>query len=228
MNMSRETVTRLYGGPGASTEATPQRFDNAVAADDHPGAAVVALHDAQATPQHGSHRAPKPADLEDVAARIAADALTSVQVFRSFEYEVSLLFDAASLGFYVVLNHAGTIRRAFQTPVLASAGQAFGHFQEQVLCWCELELRRMQLDARNAQLAALLEKATAEAERLRADLACSGALNHLVNNRQQSLRREVAQLQAQRIATQTQLDRQLRQIVQLRLCVGEGMPRNLR
>ncbi|GLU33276.1 DUF2968 domain-containing protein [Trinickia caryophylli] len=228
MSIPSETVTEFTGKATSDIDATRHRTEGSAAGGELPPATVVALHDVPATSHHGSQRASKPADIEEVADRILANALTPVQVFSSFEYEINLLFEPASLGFYVVLSHAGTIRRALQCAALEGACQAFRHFQEQILVWCELELRRVQIDARNAQLAALFNDAVAEAERLRADIERSGALVHLVNSRQQVLRREVAQLQAQRISTQAQLDRQLRQLAQLRLCAAGGIPRNLR
>lgn len=81
------------------------------------------------------------------------------------------------------------------------------------------------LEAHNERLSRMTAQSEAQAERLRSDLERNNTLSQLVTNRQRQLRGEIGQIEAQRVATQAQLNKTLRQVQQLKAANNEGIPR---
>jgi len=80
------------------------------------------------------------------------------------------------------------------------------------------------LAAQNEQLARMIAESEAQAERLRCDLQRNTVQEQAVSGRMHQVRKEVAQLEAQRVAAQAQLNKAHRQIHQLNLTSNEGVP----
>jgi hypothetical protein len=155
----------------------------------------------------------------------ADGALTVCRIFQSFSYAARLFFHRADLVYYVTLHQDSAVWRVLAMGELESAEAAFRHFAQQATHLSEEEMRRTQLEAQNDQLVRLIEQAQAQAERLRTDLDSHATQAQLVAQRQQHTRREIAQLEAQRVAAQAQLNRLRRQIQQLDLAGNERFPR---
>ena len=101
---------------------------------------------------------------------------------------------------------------------------AFRHFDEQAIRLADVELRHAQLEAQNEHVEAMVAASEAQAEQLRNDLERHAEQTQLVNNRQQEIRKEVAQLEMQRVASQARLNKALRDIHQLRATSNERIP----
>ncbi|WP_246288032.1 DUF2968 domain-containing protein [Paraburkholderia sediminicola] len=165
------------------------------------------------------------ADIAEVEALAASDAVTSFRFVRSFNYSVNLMFHRAELSYYVALYHDECLWRVLTSTELDSAEAAFRQFEEQVMRLSEIEIRRAVLEAHNERLSRMTAQSEAQAERLRSDLERNNTLSQLVTNRQHQLRREIGQIEAQRVAAQAQLNKTLRQVQQLKAASNEGIPR---
>ena len=185
---------------------------------------VTTLRPVPVVPSQVSGRAVQIADTAEVEWLAEEDALTPFRVFRSFDYSVSLLFHPRELTYYVALYQAGSLWRALKATDLDAAEAAFHHFEEQANRLSEGETRRAQLAAQNEQLARMISQSEAQAERLRCDLQRNAVQEQSVVGRQHQVRKEVAQLEAQRVAAQAQLNKAHRQIHQLNLASNEGIP----
>jgi hypothetical protein len=174
-------------------------------------------------PQHGI-RAIRPAEIAEVEALVLQDAFTSFRAFHAFSYSVSLLFYRAGLTYYVTLYQQERLWRALHSDELDPAQAGFRHFVELATRMTEVDLRRAQLEAQNQELLRMIEVSTAQAERLQIDLEHYAEQTQLANTRQQQARREVGELEAQRITAQAQLARDLRRIRQLRARSSELVP----
>ncbi|NIE68943.1 DUF2968 domain-containing protein [Burkholderia sp. Ax-1719] len=185
---------------------------------------VSTLHAVPAVPAHLANRPVQLADGASFAALAAADELSTFRVFRSFDYSVTLLFHARSLAYFVAMYQDNTLWHAFRAADLDSAGAVFHHLEEQATRLADGETRLAQLGAQNAMLAKQIEESEAHAERLRVDLQRHAEQEHQVSTRQHQVRRDVAQLEAQRIAAQAQLNKAHRTIHQLSVTSNEGVP----
>jgi hypothetical protein len=185
---------------------------------------VTTLRAVPVVPSQVSGRAVQIADTAEVEWLAEEDSLTPFRVFRSFDYSVSLLFHARELTYYVVLYQAGALWRALKATDLDAAEAAFHHFEEQATRLSEGETRRAQLAAQNEQLGRMISQSEAQAERLRGELQRHAVQEQSVVGRQHQVRKEVAQLEAQRVAAQAQLNKAHRQIHQLNLASNEGVP----
>ncbi|WP_322071170.1 DUF2968 domain-containing protein [Paraburkholderia bannensis] len=195
-------------GPESSTSARP----------------VSTLHVVPAVPAHLANRPVQLADGASFAALAAANELSTFRAFRSFDYSVTLLFHARSLAYFVAMHQDDTLWHAFRAADLESAGAVFHHLEEQATRLADGETRLAQLAAQNATLARQIEESEAHAERLRVDLQRHAEQEHQVTARQHQVRRDVAQLEAQRIAAQAQLNKAHRTIHQLSVTSNEGVP----
>jgi hypothetical protein len=195
--------------PAGSAAGTP-----AVAPAAEPARPVTTLRPVPVVPSQVSARGVQMADTAEIEWLAEEEALTPFRVFRSFAYSVSLLFHAKELTYYVALYQDGSLWRALKAADLEAAETAFHHFEEQATRLSDGETRRAQLEAQNEQLA----------ERLRSDLQRRGAQEQTVSNRQHQVRKEVSQLEAQRVAAQAHLNKAHRQIHQLNLTSNEGIP----
>jgi hypothetical protein len=185
---------------------------------------VTTLRPVPVVPSQVSGRPVQMADTAEVEWLAEEEALTPFRVFRSFDYSVSLLFHARELVYYVALYQEGALWRALRAADLDAAEAAFHHFEEQATRLSEGETRRAQLAAQNDQLARMIAQSEAQAERLRCDLQRNAAQEQAVTGRQHQVRKEVSQLEAQRVAAQAQLNKAHRQIHQLNLTSNEGVP----
>lgn len=185
---------------------------------------VTTLRPVPVVPSPPTGRAIQIADTVEVEWLAEEEALTPFRVFRSFDYSVSLLFHARELAYYVALYQEGALWRALKAADLDAAEAAFHHFEEQATRLSEGETRRAQLAAQNEQLARMIAQSEAQAERLRCDLQRNAAQEQAVTGRQHQVRKEVSQLEAQRVAAQAQLNKAHRQIHQLNLTSNEGVP----
>ncbi|HEX7910285.1 MAG TPA: DUF2968 domain-containing protein [Paraburkholderia sp.] len=185
---------------------------------------VTTLRPVPVVPSQVCTRGVQIADTSEVEWLCKEEALTPFRVFRSFDYSVSLLFHAKELAYYIALYQDGSLWRALKAADLEAAESAFHHFEEQATRLSEGETRRAQLEAQNEQLARMIASSEAQAERLRNDLQRRGAQEQTVSSRQHQVRKEVAQLEAQRIAAQAHLNKAHRQIHQLNLASNEAIP----
>ncbi|RFU49410.1 DUF2968 domain-containing protein [Paraburkholderia sp. DHOC27] len=185
---------------------------------------VTTLRAVPVVPAQVSGRAVQIADSSELEWLSEEEALTPFRVFRSFDYSVSLLFHARELTYYIALYQAGALWRALKAADLDTAEAAFHHFEEQATRLSEGETRRAQLAAQNEQLTRLISQSEAQAERLRGELQRNAVQEQAVVGRQHLVRKEVAQLEAQRVAAQAQLNKAHRQIHQLNLASNEHVP----
>jgi hypothetical protein len=185
---------------------------------------VTTLRPVPVVPSQVNGRAVQMADSAEVEWLASEEALSPFRVFRSFEYSVSLLFHAKELTYYIVMYQNNVLWRALKAVELETAEAVFHHFEEQAARLADGETRRAQLEAQNEQLARMIAQSEAQAERLRNDLQRGSAQEQTVSNRQHQVRKEVAQLEAQRVAAQAQLNKMHRQIHQLNLTNNEVLP----
>jgi hypothetical protein len=185
---------------------------------------VSTLHAVPVMPAHLNGRPVQIADGATFEALAAANELTTFRVFRCFAFTVTLYFHPGTLGYFVALQQEGVLWRALKANDLDAAGSAFHHMQEQATRLADGETRRVQLVAQNAELARLIEESEAQAERLRVDLQRHAEQEQTVTGRQHQIHKEVAQLEAQRIAAQAQLNKAHRALHQLKVTTSEGVP----
>ncbi|MFC0401228.1 DUF2968 domain-containing protein [Paraburkholderia rhizosphaerae] len=185
---------------------------------------VATLHPMPAMPSQSNGRAAHFADPADVEWMVEEGALTPFRVFRAFDYSVSLLFHARELKYYVALYQDGTPWRALKASDLDAAQGIFHQFEMQAIRLADGQTRRVQLEAQNDQLTKMIAQSEAQAEQLRKALQRSATQEQTVTSRQHQVRREVALLEAQRVAAQAQLNKVHRQIHQLDLAAHDGVP----
>lgn len=205
--------------PGGAEALAPNMPDAATAPRP-----VSTLHAVPAMPSHLSNRPVQLADGASFEALVAANELTTFRVFRSFDYTVTLLFHGPTLSYFVTLHQDNTLWHALRATDPDSAGAAFHHLEEQAMRLAEGETRLAQLAAQNAMLTKQIEQSEAQAERLRVDLQRHAEQEHRVSAHQHQVRKDVAQLEAQRIAAQAQLNKAHRTIHQLSVTSNEGVP----
>jgi hypothetical protein len=202
----------------AADEAPP---DDITAESSRP---VPTLRAVAVVPAQVNGRPVRIADGNEFAALAGADELATFRVFRSFDYTVSLQFHAKELTYYVALHQDGALWRALKATDVDAAGAVFRHLEEQATRLADGEARRAQLLAMNEQLVHQIEESEAVADRLRNDLQRHSAQEQAVSARQHQVRKEVAQLEAQRVAAQAQLNKAQRLIHQLSVATSEGVP----
>ncbi|HEY1611353.1 MAG TPA: DUF2968 domain-containing protein [Paraburkholderia sp.] len=230
----------LAGGPShlvavaqaprpAATESAAQSAADEEPPEENDGAAessrpVPTLRAVAVVPAQVNGRPVRIADGDEFAALATSGELATFRVFRSFDYSVSLQFHAKDLTYYVALHQEGTLWRALKAGDLDAAGSVFRLLEEQAARLADGEARRAQLLAMNDQLVRQIEESEALADRLRNDLQRHTAQEHVVTARQHQVRKEVAQLEAQRVAAQAQLNKAHRLIHQLSVATNEGVP----
>ncbi|MBN3855621.1 DUF2968 domain-containing protein [Paraburkholderia sp. Ac-20340] len=185
---------------------------------------VSTLHAVPAVPAHLANRPVQLADGASFTALAATDELSTFRVFHCFDYSVTLLFHARTLSYFVAMHQDNALWHAFRAADLDSAGAVFHHLEEQATRLADGETRLAQLAAQNAVLTKQIEESEAHAERLRVDLQRHAEQEHRVSARQHQVRKDVAQLEAQRIAAQAQLNKAHRTIHQLSVTSNEGVP----
>jgi DUF2968 family protein len=207
----------VHDAPPAASSASGQ-------AAERPVRPVATLHPMPAMPSQSNGRIAHFADPREIEWLVEAGALTPFRVFRAFDYSVSLLFHAKELKYYVALYQDGTPWRALRANDLDAAQGIFFQFEQQAMRLADGQTRRVQLEAQNEQLTKMIAQSEAQAEQLRKALQRSSTQEQAVTSRQHQVRREVAQLEAQRVAAQAQLNKAHRQIHQLDLAAHDGVP----
>jgi hypothetical protein len=214
--------------PGPATDGAAQDLSSDPDQPAQPAARpvrpVATLHPVHAVPSQPSGRAAQFSDPAEVEQLMAQEALTPFRAFRTFDYSASLLFHAKELKYYIVLYHDGTPWRALKAQELDAAQAIFHQFELQATRLSDGQVRRVQLEAQNEQLTKVIAQAEMQAERLRKALQRSTTQEQAVTARQHQVRREVAQLEAQRVAAQAQLNKVQRQTHQLDLAAHDGIP----
>ncbi|CAD6541117.1 hypothetical protein LMG27952_03704 [Paraburkholderia hiiakae] len=185
---------------------------------------VSTLHPVPVMPAHLNGRPVQIADGAAFEALHAADEFMTFRVYRCFAYTVSLFFHPSTLGYFVALHQESVLWRALKANDLDAAGSAFHLMQEQATRLADGETRRVQLVAQNVELTRQIEESEAQAERLRVDLQRHAEQEQTATGRQHQVRKEVALLEAQRIAAQAQLNKAHRALHQLKVATSEGVP----
>jgi hypothetical protein len=202
-------------------EALPEALEADTSSHVRP---VPTLRAVPVVPSQLNGRPVQIADGAGFEALATASELVTFRVFRSFDYTVSLFFHARTLSYYVALHQDGLLWRALKAADVDAAGAAFHLLEEQATRLTDGETRRAWLIAQNQQLVRQIEESEAQADRLRTDLQRHTEQEHRVTSRQHQVRKEVAQLEAQRIAAQAQLNKAHRTIHQLSVTSNEGVP----
>ncbi|CAB3773652.1 DUF2968 domain-containing protein [Paraburkholderia humisilvae] len=174
--------------------------------------------------QNNAGRRVRKADVAELERLSAADALVEFRTFRSFSYSAALLFDGVTPDYYVALCHDGVIWRAFTTSDLESAEAAFRQMEEHIAKLTEGEISRAQRKAEHQRVTRMIAQSEALAERLRNDIDRDAAHAQLVSTRQHDIRKELAQLEAQRGVAQAQMNRALRHVHNLTVTNNESIP----
>ena len=208
--------------PAAEPAADEEPPDDDITAES--SRPVPKLRAVAVVPAQVNGRPVRIADGNEFAALAATDELTTFRVFHSFDYAVSLQFHAKELTYYVALHQDGALWRALKASDLDAAAAVFRHLEEQATRLADGESRRAQLLAMNEQLVRQIEESEALADRLRNDLQRHASQEHRVTARQHQVRKDVAQLEAQRVSAQAQLNKAHRLIHQLSVTTSEGVP----
>jgi hypothetical protein len=185
---------------------------------------VSPLRPMNAVMPQGSARAVQIAEVSAVEALGTRQALTSMRTLQTFSYSVNLLFCRSDVSFYITLSQEGTLWRALRATELDAAESAFRRLEEQAVRLADVEVRYAQLEAQNERAEAMIAESEAQAEQLRNDLERHAEQTQLVNSRQQQARKEVAQLEMQRVASQARLNKAMRQLHQLSVASNERIP----
>jgi ABC-type uncharacterized transport system fused permease/ATPase subunit len=156
---------------------------------------------------------------------IEMKALTSFRLLQCFNYSANLFFHEDELTYYVTLHQDTALSRALKTIDLASAESVFHTVEQQVKRLAARVARRVQLEAENRRLARLVAQSEAEFERLRENLREESEQARSIATRERQVRKEVTQLELQRVATQAYLGRMGREIQRLTLISNERLPR---
>jgi hypothetical protein len=156
---------------------------------------------------------------------IEMKALTSFRLLQCFDYSANLFFHEDELTYYVTLHQDNELSRSLKTIDLASAESVFHIFEQQVKRLAARVTRRVHLEAESRRLARLVAQSEAEFERLRENLREESEQARSITARQRQVRKDVAQLEVQRVATQAYLGRMGREIRRLTLISNERLPR---
>lgn len=218
-----ETVkdTLVEEVPGAVRPSNPAPHEEAGPID---APTVSPLRPLNAVMPHGTARSAQPAEIAAVEALSTRHALTPLRTLHTFSYSVDMLFHNAELSYYVTLSQDGKLWRALHAAELDTAEAAFRHFEDLAMRLADVELKHIQLEAQNEHIEAMAAASEAQAQQLRDDLERHAEQTQFVNNHQQQARKEVAQLEAQRVAAQARLNKAQRQMHQLRVTSNERLP----
>lgn len=235
-------LRNLLNRRSLSTSAAPSRVETsgiendvpplehaAIAPDDADDAAtqasetIASLRAVSIVTSQPGVRALQMADVAEVERLAESGALTQLRAFHSFDYSVVLHFHGEGLCYYVALYHDGSLWRVLTAIGLDAAETAFRHLQEQATRLSEGETRRAQLLAQNDNVARMIRESEAQAERLRNDLERDAVETQRVTRKQHQVRKELAQLEAQRVAGQARLNVSLRQVQHLSATNNDGI-----
>jgi hypothetical protein len=189
-----------------------------------PAVRVTPLRAVSVNAQQAGAHAVRPVQVADVEWLLHEGALATFRSFSSFAYAASLFFHASELTYYAVLHHENAVWRALKADDVESAEPAFRHFVDQATRLAEAEMRRAHLEAQNERLSRMIAESEAQVERTRVDVQRGASQDQQVATRQQELRKELAQLEARRVAAHVQLNRLHRQLHQLNASGSDALP----
>ncbi|KAA1012033.1 DUF2968 domain-containing protein [Paraburkholderia panacisoli] len=203
-------------GETASLSALPSTVE--------PARILPALSPVSVTPNRKGRNV-ESGDMAAISQLIEMKALTSFRLLQCFDYSANLFFDENELTYYVTLHQDTALSRALKTIDLASAESVFLGFEQQVKRLAASVARCVQLEAENRRLARLVAQSEAEFERLRENLREESAQARSITARERQVRKDVTQLEVQRVATQAYLGRMRREIQRLTLISKQRLPR---
>jgi hypothetical protein len=174
-------------------------------------------------PQTGSHPL-QAVQIAEVEWLLQQSALATFRTFSSFAFTAALLFHARELSYYAVLYHEDAVWRVLKANDIDAAEPAFHHFVDQAMRLAEADIRRVYLEAQNQQFTRLIAESEAQIERVRIDLQRGVSQDQEVALKQQEVRKQLAQLEARRVAAQVQLTKLQRQLHQLDTASNEAIP----
>ncbi|WP_181885416.1 DUF2968 domain-containing protein [Trinickia dinghuensis] len=189
-----------------------------------PAPTVSPLRPMNAVMPTGNARAVQTAEVTAVEALGERQALSCLRTLQTFSYSVNLLFCRSDVSYYITLSQEGTLWRALHATELDAAESAFRNFEDQAVRLADVELRHQQLEAQNERAEAMIAASEAQAEQLRQDLERHAEQTQLVNSRQQLARKDIQQLEMQRVASQARLNKAMRQLHQLSVTSNERIP----
>jgi hypothetical protein len=114
--------------------------------------------------------------------------------------------------------------RVLKAGDIDAAEPAFRHFVEQAMRLADAEMHRVYVEAQTEHSSRFIADSEAQIERARIELQRGSTLDQRVALKQQEVRKELAQLEACRIASQAQLNKLQRQLHQLRATANENLP----
>ena len=185
---------------------------------------VSPLRPVNAVMPQSSARALQTAEVNAVEVLDARQALKTLRTLQTFSYSVNLMFCRSEVSYYITLSHEGKLWRALRATDLDAAESAFRRYEEQAIGLADVEVRYAQLEAQNERAEAMIAASEAQAEQLRNDLERHAEQTQLVNTRQQQARKDVAQLEMQRVTSQARLNKAMRQLHQLCVQSNERIP----
>lgn len=185
---------------------------------------VTPLRPAAAAQPHSAKQALQAAQIAEVEWLVQQAALSTFRAFQSFAYSASLLFHPRELSYYAVLYHEGDVWRVLKANDIDAAEPAFRHFVEQAMRLADAEMQRAHIEAQTEHSSRLIADSEAQIERARIELQRGAAQDQRVALKQQEVRKELAQLEARRIASQAQLNKLQRQLHQLKATANENVP----
>ena len=166
-------------------------------------------------PQYNDGQIMAVADVDEVEQLSAAGSLHELRRLRSFSHEVRLLFYPAEQKFYAAIYLEDLLWRAMKSIDFDVAERAFEAFALQVNHRARSEVKRMQLDAANAQLMIVVAQSQAKAEQLRLNIERNAAQKMRAAERENELVGAIKQLEGARVQAQLQAGRIARLIGQL-------------
>jgi hypothetical protein len=210
--------------PEAIEDDSPSTEPVPVAPKTSPVPRVTPLRAVMPTPPQSNAHPLQAAPIAEVEWLLQQNALATFRAFTSFAYSAALLFYPRDLHYYAVLYHEEGVWRVLKADDIDAAEQAFGHFVEQAMRLADVEMRRAYLEAQNEELARQIAESEAQIERTRVDLQRGSAHDQEVAQKQQDLRKELAQLESRRVASQVQMNKLHRQLHQLNVASNESVP----
>lgn len=159
---------------------------------------------------------------------IQDNAITELRTAHNGSYGASLLFDGDDMTYYVALFQQKNIWRVIKTSSDKRADGIYAGFVDRTAQLADIEIRRTKLEAQKAYTAKLIALGEKRAAYLQADLDNQRTQQDEVVARQQDVAQQAAELDTQRRAEQTKLDKLRHQITQLRQQTESGLPKHLR
>jgi hypothetical protein len=213
---------------GSIRVALPEIPEDVTSDEDVPNTApvtrVTPLRPAAVPSQSAGVQALQAGQLAEVEWLVQQGSLATFRTFQSFAYRASLLFYPRELVYYAVLYHEDAVWRVLKAGDIDAAEPAFRHFVEQAMRLADADMRRAHLEAHNEQFTRLIEESEAQIDRVRTDLQQGSTHDQQVALKQQEVRKELAQLEGRRIASQAQLNKLQRQLHQLNATVNDSVP----